>query len=256
MKRTLFCVAAALALLSTFAWAQDKAYTIERTYKAGDIGIYSFQMVANWAGAEVPASGVVERAVKEVKANGDVVFIYTDKGSKYVLNGEEADVPAEAPMTVTVDKRGKVLTIATQKGSLGMMPEGLLKLFAMISQCVLPDKAVKPADTWSAEFQNPSLKSGKFTLKSTFVGTDKVGDTTFLKLRETTSDLLLDIAEPGAGTLSTQTTFWVVPDTGRVSKLETAMKNVPLPGLGTVDVTMKATIKPPAPKTESKPETK
>lgn len=230
--------------------AQDKAVTLLRTYKAGDANLYAFEMVLTYNGAEIPGSGAVERTVKEVKPNGDVVFTYTDRGTKYVLNGEAGSAPPEPPMTVIVDKRGKVLSVSRPAASMGLIPDGLMKLLAILSQCVLPDKPVKPGDKWTTDFDNPTMKNSKFTLKGTLLGTEKVGDQTYLKVRETVSDLLLDISEPGAGALSTQTTFWVVPDTGRVARLETTVKNLPIPALGSADMTMKATIKPLAPKAE------
>lgn len=258
MKRIWIPAVVAAVLLGTAAaaqqdqppTAQDKPVSLVRTYKAGDANLYAFEIVLTFNGAEVPGNGAVERAVKEVKPNGDAVFTYTDRGTKYTLNGEEGTAPPEAPMTVIVDKRGKVLSVSRSATSMGLIPDGLMKLLAILSQCVLPDKPVKPGDKWTTEFDNPTMTNSKFTLKGTLIGPDKVGDQTYLKVRETVSDLLLDISEPGAGALSTQTTFWVVPDTGRVARLETTVKNLPIPALGSADMTMKATIKPLPPKTE------
>jgi hypothetical protein len=240
------------AILGSPSMAQDGPTAMARSYKVGDAGLYSFEMVVTYSGAEIPGSGAVERTVKEIKPNGDVIFTYTDKGATYVLNGEAGSVPAEPPMTVTTDKRGKVLSVKRESGTAGMMPESIMKLLAMLSQCVLPEKPVKPGDTWTTQFDNPTLKNGKFAVKSTFVGPDKLEDQNYLKVRETVSDLLLDIAEPGSSGLSAQTLFWIVPETGRVARLETKVKNLPIPALGTADLTMKATVKPLAPKAEAR----
>ena len=88
------------ACLGTPARAQDEAVTLKHGFKAGDTWQASFDIVAEVSGTQVPIKRTTVQKVKEVKQNGDVVLVITDKGGTLVIGGDEQVMSPEAPVKI------------------------------------------------------------------------------------------------------------------------------------------------------------
>jgi len=86
----------------------------------------------------------------------------------------QAPGPERPAIAYTRDKLGKLLKVGDLPQE-GLVTPELMQLMALFSWTIFPDKAVKPGDSWEAEFDNPAVKGKKLTVKTTFVVPPGVG---------------------------------------------------------------------------------
>lgn len=226
----------ALAALATTARADD-AITIAHAYKVGDVGHYKISMTTNVMGADASLEQKVKMTVKELKANGDVVIVEESEGGKITFNGQEQDLPQTPPVTQTRDKLGRLVALKKEDNPQGFIAPEIEQIMAMLQMALLPDKAVKPGDSWTNDQDNPAVKGKKIAIKTTYVSTDKVNGTDLLKLKQTAE------AETDANgqKMVWDSTSWLDPTTGALARSEVKLKDLPtIAGLVQVDLKMEA----------------
>lgn len=190
--------------------------------KEGDTARYKMVQISNVGGTEVPIETTLKTMVKEVKPTGEATILYTNEGGTYTLNGTEMPIPASPPITYTFDKMGQLASYKPNddKGGIYSVPVG--NLIAVAYHVLLPDKEVKPGDTWKTEIDNPAAKGKKITVNSTFVGMDKAESMDACRVKQTV------VAETETGDkVSFECTDWLAPDTGKLLKAEETAKGVP-----------------------------
>jgi hypothetical protein len=179
------------------------------------------------------------------------VITLTDQGGKYTADGNENDIPADPPVTVTLDKLNKILSFKPQTEGSGFFPTSSLHLLFAVDTIVLPDKAVKPGDTWTTEIDNPAVKGKKVAIRTTFVGVEQTGGVPTWKLKQT----LEAATDESGGKMTAETTALLDPVSGQVIQLDQTVKGVPAQ-MGPVD--WQGTlhrVKPEPEKTDKKPVT-
>lgn len=213
-----------------------KPVAIVMSPKAGDFVRYKTTLKINLNGSDITVEQNRKHVVKEVKENKDVVLAVEDEGGKVGADGNDMDLPAGTPTAVTVDKANKVLSFKPEKEDNPYLSTAAQHLIALIDRIVLPDKPVKPGDSWTTEVDNPQVKGKKVTIKTTFVGEDKADGAPAMKFKQTLE------ADTGAADakLKAETTALLDPGTGQLIEEEQTAKGIP-GTMGPVD--WKATIK-------------
>jgi hypothetical protein len=223
-NRVFWSVVCAMAAVSAQAvQAQDKPVTLARTYKAGDVQRYKVTVNASVMGMDVIVTSTAKNTIKEIKKNGDVVIEAADEGTKVSFGGQEQEQPAGAPITETRSKTGKLVDLKTDPASQALLSPEIQKMSAMVSDIIVSEKAVKPGESWETEFDNPAVKGKKLTVKTTFVGTEKVEGKELWKVKQSLT------AETGmeSAKVSHDYTTWLDPANGRLVKLEGTVKDIP-----------------------------
>jgi hypothetical protein len=210
------------ACLGTPARAQDEAVTLKHGFKAGDTWQASFDIVAEVSGTQVPIKRTTVQKVKEVKQNGDVVLVITDKGGTLVIGGDEQVMSPEAPVTITLDPTGKLVKYEDTASGDGPISAEAKQLIAMMGHCIFPKSAVKKGDTWTTETPNPFIKDAKLTIKSAFEGTEKVQDKEYLKVKQS-----VDVqTSPGSAKTVAEMVFLLDPQTHEVARIQGSVKGL------------------------------
>src|SRR5207248_1555 len=86
---------------------------------------------------------------------------------------------------------GKLVDFKMEEG--GILAPEIARLLATLRTPILPEKEVKAGDTWQTEFDNPAVKGKKFTVKTTFVGTDKVEGMDVWKIQQSGEPATLSV---------------------------------------------------------------
>lgn len=210
------------ACLGSPARAQDEAVTLKHGFKAGDTWQASFDIVAEVSGTQVPIKRTTVQKVKEVKQNGEVVLVITDKGGTLVIGGDEQVMSPEAPVTVTLDPTGKLVKYEDTAAGDGPISAEAKQLIAMMGHCIFPKTAVKKGDTWTTETPNPFIKDAKLTIKSAFEGTEKVQDKEYLKVKQA-----VDVqTSPGSAKTVAEMIFLLDPQTHEVARIQGSVKGL------------------------------
>ena len=111
-----------------------------------------------------------------------------------------------------------------------------------------PDHTLK-YESWTTEMDNPALKGKKFSLKSVFIGIDKVDGKEYWKVKQTST---VEVDAAGAKT-AFEMTHWMEIGTGETFKAEGSVKDLPTQ-FGPVNWTMKIEkLKAEKPKEDKKP---
>jgi hypothetical protein len=223
-NRMLWSVLCAAAIISApSVQAQDKAVTLARTYKAGDVQRYKVTVNASVMGMDVIVTSTAKNTIKEIKPNGDIVIEAADEGTKVNFGGQEQEQPAGPPVIETRSKTGKLVELKTDPAAQALLAPEIQKMSAMVSDIILSEKAVKAGDVWETEFDNPAVKGKKLTVKTTFVGMDKVEGKDLWKIKQSLT------AETGmeSAKVAHDYTTWLDPANGRLVKLEGTVKDIP-----------------------------
>lgn len=222
-KTMMWSVVGAIALIGAqTAHAQD-AITLALKPKAKETRTYQTTINASVMGTEAVVKAKLKRTIKEVKDNGDFVVDNAAEAGTVSIGGMEQDAPAQAPFTLTISKYGKVVSFKASEESAGFMAPEIQNATALLGSLILPEKAVKAGDTWTTEYDNPAVKGKKFTVKTTFIGTDKVGDKEYWKLKQS-ADVVVD----GEGAkMAYEETTWLDPSNGNLFKSESTVKDLP-----------------------------
>ena len=202
--------------------ADAKPMKLVYVSKEGDTTRYKTTQINNVGGMEVPSEMTMKIMVKEVKPMGEVVVSFTNEGGSYTLNGTENALPASPPITYTLDKTGRLVSYKADEDKGGLYSGPIGNLITVAHHVLLPDKEVKPGDTWKTEIDNPAAKGKKITVNDTFVGMDKAESMDACKVKQTME------AESDTGEkISFEYTAWLAPDTGKLLKAEETAKGVP-----------------------------
>ncbi len=225
---------AALAVLAPAVRADDAPVSISRTPKAGEVHRFKGTINANVAGNDAVLTQTVRETTKDVKPNGDVVVEHVIEGTHLTVAGMDQDMPAVPPVLLTSDKYGKLVKYNAPEGAAGVMTPEVQQLLAALSAPIYPEKPVATNGSWESDLDNPAVKGKKYTIKSTYLGTDKVDGKDLWKLKQTST------AETDAdgNKLTYDATYWLDPATGQEVKSEAQIKNLPT-NYGPMDMTIK-----------------
>lgn len=125
---------------------QDTASTLATTPAVGQRLTYrlAFEIADN----DLPmrAEGVLETRLDQVKRDGSAVYITKSKGMIVTMAEASIRDDREDPVTLTIDKNGKVLSIVSANSS----PETIGN--AYLTRFVAPGKKVDVGATWTVEY--------------------------------------------------------------------------------------------------------
>ena len=204
--------------------AKDDAKPIKLAFvrKAGDVFRYKTMLTNTVNGTDVPSQSTVTFTTKEVKPGGEVVVIATPEGGSYTLNGVENAISAGSPITYTYDKLGHLSAFKPNAEEAGLLTLPLQYFIAIAHNPLLPEKPMKPGDTWKTDVDNPAAKDKKISVASTFVAAEKVDGMDAWKIRQAME------AETDTGDKFTcEVTSWLDASNGQLIKSEETMKGVP-----------------------------
>src|SRR5437867_6887472 len=219
-----------------------QAHSISLAYKAGDTYKYALHAVLNYTiGAEgfsVPfnldMSGKETITVKSVDSSGtaDLTISLTDLSVKTTTNGTTNTTTTTTPTSVEmkVASDGRIVSVNGSTFTNGSLP-GLSGTEGGLVSAILPDKAVKPGDTWTKDYDqaNPTgTGSVHVTSKNKYVRDEQVKSVNTAVVQSNLAsniDLTLDMSALGG-----QGGTSLFPSTG-------ALKSLSMKGTTTSDVT-------------------
>lgn len=144
-----------------------QAHTLSLGYKAGDTYKYTLHAVLKYTvgaqGVSIPIdldlSGKEAIKVKSVDSSGtaDVEVDVTDLAVKTTINGTTNTTTTTNPTTVEmkVASDGRIVSVNANGLSNGGLP-GFNSSTGGLVSAILPDKAVKPGDTWTKDYDQSS----------------------------------------------------------------------------------------------------
>lgn len=168
------------------------AHTISLAYKAGDSYKYSLHFVFNYTigiqslGMSVPfnldLSGKEAVKVNSVDSSGvaDVTITLTDLSTKTNINGTTTTTTtASTTVHVKIGADGHIVSVNGSATGSSTLP-GLSGTDSGFVSAILPDKPVKPGDTWSKSYDesNPMGSTGTFhiTTDNKYLRDEKVSN--------------------------------------------------------------------------------
>ncbi len=211
------------ALLAPHAGLAQDTITLARTFKKGEVVKAKVEVKASLAGQEVLVTSDSTETVKDVLPNGNVILESKDENTKITLGGMEMEQPAPPPATTTRTKYGKLIDYKRAQEAEGIVSPDVQKVMMSISEVIFPEKAVKNGDSWSTELENAVIKEQKLTVKTTFLGTEKVGDTTYWKVQQ----LGEGIVDGNGLKMKSDITYWLDPKDGSTFKQEGKLSDIP-----------------------------
>ena len=220
--RPLWAAVCALAMAGTAAVrAADTDVSLTRVYKKGAVVRHKITLNGQAGGTDFTVSSGTKQEISEVTPEGKATVVLTNEASRLSVGGQEMEQPAEAPITFTRDRAGRLLSVGQQQP--GIFSPEVQHLLLMLSEVLLPEKAVATGGTWETVLDNPAVKDGKVTVKGTFVGMDKIGEASLWKIRQT-----VDAPVDAAGKkLTVESTSWLDPADGQIVKQESSVKDAP-----------------------------
>lgn len=210
--------------------AEDQAVTLCWSPKAGDSVRYRTTIKLDIGGNDIVVEQNRRHVVRRIKDSRDVVIVVEEEGGKVIAGGAENAIPAGAPTTITLDKSNKVLEFQVERDDNPYLSAAAQHLIALIDRIVLPEKPVKPGDSWTTEVDNPRVKGRKVTIKSVYVGEDKADGVPVWKIKQTVE---ADTDESG-GKLKAESTARLEAATGQLLDAEQTVRGLP-GNMGPVD---------------------
>src|SRR2546430_407668 len=219
-----------------------QAHSISLAYKAGDTYKYALHAVLSYTiGAEgfsipfnLDMTGKETIAVKSVDSSGtaDLTVDLTDLTVKTTTNGTTNTTTTTTATTVEmkVGSDGRIVSVNGGSFSNGSLP-GLSGTEGGLVSAILPDKAVKPGDTWTKDYDqaNPTgTGSVHVTSKNKYGRDEQVKSVNTAVVQSNLAsniDLTLDMSALGG-----QGGTSLFPSTG-------ALKSLSMKGTTTSDVT-------------------
>jgi hypothetical protein len=197
--------------------AGSQAHAIRLAYKAGDSYKYSLHFVLNYTigvqGVSLPLdldmSGKESVKVKSVDSSGvaDLSITLTDMSAKVSVNGTtNTTTTASSTVEVKVGPDGHVISVngSAMSGS-GSLP-GLSGTDSGLISAILPDKPVKPGDTWTKNYDDTNFMGSTGTLHVTtdnkYLRDDKVSNINAAVVEskiDASLDLTFDTSSLGGG---------------------------------------------------------
>ena len=228
---------------------ETKPVAIAQNLKAKDSVQYKV-ITTITGGADVTVEQNRKYTVKEIKDNGNIVSTIANLGGKVNLNGADQEIPPGAPVALTQSKNGSVLTYTPETDNNPYFSAATLNLLEMIDHIILPEKPVKPGDSWTTEVDNPAVKGKKVKIKTTYVKADKVEGVAAWKIKQT----LEADTEGGGDKLTSETIALLDASNGQLIQAEDDVKAIPA-RMGVIDWKSKIQrVKPDAAKTEKQPD--
>lgn len=158
----------ALFLVAACGSIGVQAHTVSLAYKAGDTYKYALHAVLNYTiGAQglslplnVEMSGKENVKVKSVDSSGtaDLSIDLTNLSVKTTVNGTTNTTTTTTPTSieVKVGSDGRIVSVnGSAFGSSGTLP-GMSGADGGLVSAILPDRPVKPGDTWTKSFDQTS----------------------------------------------------------------------------------------------------
>jgi hypothetical protein len=204
--------------------ADDKPVMLALTPKANTVAHFKINLAVSMMGNEVAKVEQRNKSeIKEVKKDGSFTVASFSEGVHVNGPGGEQDLPGGPVAKSTRDKFGKLIEFTPEPGGQEIFAPEVVRLQAMLSQIIFPEKAVKAGDNWETSLDNPADKGKKLTVKTTYVGTEKVDGVDVWKVKQTAEVV---IAGKDAK-LITEYTAWLDPATGDEVKADVSLKNLP-----------------------------
>ncbi|MCX6382177.1 MAG: hypothetical protein NT023_22320 [Armatimonadetes bacterium] len=165
---------------------QDTAeYTIKRTYAAKTTDHYRIKMGLTVDSAQFSCDLDAEMRYKEVageEKDGEFKLSTQFLSGIAKVGGMEVQLPEEQlpPSSVRTIKENKIVKRVVDNPN--KKDEGLAGLL-LLSEAILPTKAVKAGDKWDVEFEDPNKKGVKAKIGSaSLVGKEKLKDIDTVKI--------------------------------------------------------------------------
>lgn len=155
-----------------------EAHTISLAYKKGDTYKYALHFVLNYTigiqtmsiPLNVDLSGKETVKVNSVDTNGvaDATITVTDLSAKAEVNGTtNTTTTASTTVDVKIGPDGRIISVnGNAMGSSGSFP-GMSGTDSGLVTAILPDKPVKPGDTWAKSYDQAGLMGSTGTLHVT-----------------------------------------------------------------------------------------
>lgn len=241
-KRTVFAGMCALLLFAGgMSRADEKAaVNLARNVKVGDTVRQKITVSASVNGMDVTVVEIAKTTAKEIDKKGNITWMQEVESSKINVGGNELDGPATPPVNQVRDKNNKLVEFKAPEAAQEIMSPEVQKITAMGAEIILSEKAATADDSWTTEFENPIVKDKKVTVKTTFLGVDKVDGKDYWKFKQIAS-----AATDKDSKTTSEMTAWLNPETGTMFKMEASVKDVPTTQAGPISLTMKLeTLKP------------
>jgi hypothetical protein len=172
-------------------------YTLNRTYKSGDVDRYRLVTSGTFNGAETGGKNIdvllsilMKETTKEVKPDGTALLLYDIEQAYAKTGDEERDMTAFLPghLVQTRDKQGRILSDKVEgaggQAGTGAGPE----MFPLMAMAFYPPKPVKIGETWKINIESPSpqMKGVKSVGSGTLVGPETLDGVKTLKVKAVT----------------------------------------------------------------------
>ena len=234
MRKLIFLVALVVAACGSFGVPQAKTITL--AYRAGDAYSYHFHAVLNYtvgiSTISVPVTADLaaddRMTVKSVDSSGtaDLDVRLTNLTVKVTANGttNTTTKSTATSLEMKVGSDGRVISIDGDAISGSPSIPGLPGTQGGLLSAILPDKAVKPGDTWTKSFDvTPPAGSGSIHVASSnrYARDEKVGSVNAAVVQSninTTINLNLNTGASGQGGAS------LLPSTGSPAMRSFALK--------------------------------
>ncbi|MGV3720966.1 MAG: hypothetical protein ACO1SX_08645 [Actinomycetota bacterium] len=207
------------AAVATSAGAAQ-AVKLARSPKKGETVRYQYEVKGEVATAPFTVSGRTKHEVTEVKDSGEYTAAETNEDTKLVVMGMEQPAPPSVTTVITRTAGNRLREFKSEEQG-GIVAPEVQRLLTTLSQPLLPEKAVSSAESWEAEIDNPTPAGKTFKVKTTYAGTEKLGEADAWKI---TQNAAIEIA---GAPFSHEATYWLDPANGQIVKQESAVKNVP-----------------------------
>lgn len=213
----------------------DKPVAVAYSIKTGDANRYRMTMTITASGTNVVVEQNRKDTVTEIKPNGDTVTRIADLGGKVTVNGTEQEMEPAPGITMTMNKYGRVLSYKLDEDTQQYFTPQTMFLVVASGHPILSDKPVKPGESWTTQMDDPLVKGKTITIKSTFVGIERVDGADAWRVKQT-----MDAPTQDSGAdMTTSVDALLDPSTGRLIKADEMYKSVPTTN-GAVDWTGKA----------------
>ncbi len=169
----------------------------------------------------IQAEMIRRETTTTVKANGEILAELVEEGGKAVINGMENPLPAGKAIQLLMDRFSRLLLYHPTDEDNSFLTPPIRHILALADRIAFPRLPVKPGDTWTTEVRNPTGKSRKVTIQSTYLGTEMLNGATAWKVRQTLEAATED------GTLEAEMTAFLDPATGQLLQADQSIKNVP-----------------------------
>ena len=215
MKKLIFVVALVVTACGSFGVPQARAITL--AYKSGDAYSYHFHAALNYtvgiSTVTIPVTADVtadeKMTVKSVDSSGtaDLDVQLTNLAVKVAANGMTNTTTKNAATSIEmkVGSDGHVISVNGNAISGTPTIPGIPGTQGGLLSAILPDKAVKPGDTWTKSFDiTPPSGSGSIHVASSnkYARDEKVGSVNAAVVQSninTTINLNLDTSTSGQG---------------------------------------------------------